>query len=412
MQIFDVWKIRENFPILKKTMNGRPLVYLDSAATTQKPQVVIDMIRRFYEEFYATVYRSTYALATQATELYNVVREKTRKFINASTEEEVIFTRGTTESINLVAHSFGKTFIAQGDEIIISEMEHHSNIVPWQLLCKENGAQLRTIPIDDRGELRLDLFSQMLNEKTKLVSLAHVTNVTGTINPIKFVIQKAHHYGAKVLIDGAQAASHIPIDVQDLDTDFYAFSGHKMYGPMGIGILYGKKELLEAMPPFMGGGDMIDEVSLDHSTFQAAPFKFEAGTPPVAEVLGLGVAIDYIESIGKGAIGAWQDELLRHATEKLLEFNGVRLIGTAAKKTSILSFILEDLHPLDLGTLLSLKGIAVRTGHLCAQPTLRRFGAHTLTRLSLGLYNTYEEIDLCLHAIKEAATFLQPKLTH
>jgi len=412
MQIFDVWKIRENFPMLKKTMNGKPLIYLDSAATTQKPQVVIDMIKHFYEELYATVYRSTYDLATHATELYNRVREKTRHFINASTEKEVIFTRGTTESINLVARSFGRAFIRRGDEIVISEMEHHSNIVPWQLLCEEYGAKLRVIPIDDRGELRLDIFHQMLNEKTKLVSIAHVANVTGTINPIKLVIQKAHHYGAKVLIDGAQAASHMLVDVQDLDSDFYAFSGHKMYGPMGIGVLYGKKELLEMMPPFMGGGDMIDEVFMDHSTFQAAPFKFEAGTPSVAEVLGFGVAIDYIRSIGKEAISAWQEKLLQHATEKLLELKGVQLIGTATQKTSILSFTLEDLHPLDLGTILGLKGIAVRTGHLCAQPTLRRFGANTLTRLSFGLYNTHEEIDVCLHAIKEAMALLQPKLAH
>jgi len=412
MRVFDVWRIREDFPILKTTMNGKPLIYLDSASTTQKPQVVVDAMKRFYEEEYGTVHRAVYELAAHSTEMYSDVRGKVQRFINARDEEEIVFTRGTTEAINLVAHSFGKAFIQEGDEIIISEMEHHSNIVPWQLFCKEHGAKLKVIPINDDGELRLDIFDEILNERTKLVSIAHIANATGTINPVKTVIQKAHSYGAKVMIDGAQAASHLQIDVQDLDADFYAFSGHKMYGPTGVGVLYGKRDLLEEMPPFMGGGDMIEEVFMDHSTFQKAPLKFEAGTPSIVEVIGLGVAIDYIESIGREAIDVWQNKLLKHATEKLLELKGVRLIGTAAQKTSILSFTLEGLHPLDLGTILGLKGIAIRTGHLCAQPTLRHFGVSALARLAFGVYNTHEEIDLCIHAIKEAAVLLKPEMSY
>jgi cysteine desulfurase / selenocysteine lyase len=412
MQVFDVWRVREDFPMVKKTMNGKPLVYLDSAATTQKPQVVIDAMKRFYEEEYGTVHRAVYELAAHSTEMYSGVREKVRRFINARDEEEIVFTRGTTEAINLVAYSFGKAFIQQGDEIIISEMEHHSNIVPWQLFCRENGVKLKAIPMNEKGELCLDVFKEMLNERTKLVSIGHIANATGTINPIKTVIQKAHHYGAKVMIDGAQAASHVQIDMQDLDVDFYAFSGHKMYGPTGVGVLYGKRDLLEAMPPFMGGGDMIDEVFIDYATYQNAPLKFEAGTPSIVEVIGLGVAIDYIESIGRKAIDTWQNKLLQAATEKLLELKGVRLIGTAAEKTSILSFTLEGLHPLDLGTILGLKGIAIRTGHLCAQPTLRHFGVNALARLAFGVYNTHEEIDLCIHAIKEAAVLLKPEMSY
>ena len=412
MRVFDVWRIREDFPILKTTMNGKPLIYLDSAATTQKPQVVVDAMKRFYEEEYGTVHRAVYELAAHSTEMYSDVRGKVQRFINARDEEEIVFTRGTTEAINLVAHSFGKAFIQEGDEIIISEMEHHSNIVPWQLFCEEHGTKLKVIPINDDGELRLDVFDEILNERTKLVSIAHISNATGSINPIKTVIQKAHSYGAKVMIDGAQAVSHLQIDVQDLDVDFYAFSGHKMYGPTGVGVLYGKRELLEAMPPFMGGGDMIEEVFMDHSTFQKAPLKFEAGTPSIVEVIGLGVAIDYIESIGRQAIDVWQNKLLKHATEKLLELKGVRLIGTAAQKTSILSFTLEGLHPLDLGTILGLKGIAIRTGHLCAQPTLRHFGVTALARVAFGVYNTHEEIDLCIHAIKEAAVLLKPEMSY
>ncbi|NGX51386.1 MAG: Cysteine desulfurase [Chlamydiae bacterium] len=403
MDSFDVWRVREDFPILKRTMNGKPLIYLDSASSAQKPQVVIEAMKRFYEEEYATVHRALYGLASRSTELYSAVRSKVQRFINATNEEEIIFTRGTTESINLVAHSFGKAFIKEGDEIILSEMEHHSNIVPWQLLCEAAGAQLKFIPINDRGELILERFDELLSVRTKLVSIAHIANSTGTVNPIKTIIQKAHNWGAKVMVDGAQAASHYAIDVQELDADFYAFSGHKMYGPTGVGVLYGKRELLDAMPPFMGGGDMIEEVYLDHSTFQRAPLKFEAGTPSIAEVVALGAAIDYIESIGREAIDSWQDELLIDATDKLLQIKGVRIIGRAAKKSSIISFTMDGLHPFDLGTLLGLKGIAIRTGHLCAQPLLRRFGMSALCRLSFGVYNTHEEIDFTLQAIRETS---------
>ena len=412
MEVFDVWRVREDFPMLKKTMNGKPLVYLDSAATMQKPQVVIDAITRFYQEEYGTVHRAVYELAAHSTEMYSQVRVKVQGFINAKEEDEIIFTRGTTESINLVAHSFGKQFIQEGDEIIITEMEHHSNIVPWQIFCKEHGAKLKFIPIDENGTLQLDVYEEILSEKTKLVSVAHVANATGTINPIKTIIDQAHSYGAKVLIDGAQAISHMSIDVQALNADFYTFSGHKMYGPTGVGVLYGKKALLDAMPPFMAGGDMIEEVYMDHSTYQESPQKFEAGTPSIAEVIGLGVAIDYIESIGREAIDAWQNKLLLHATEKLLEVKGLRIIGTSPQKTSIISFTLEDIHSLDLGTILGLKGIAVRTGHLCAQPTLRRFGYTALARISLGVYNTHEEIEHCAHAIKEATVLLKPEMSY
>jgi len=407
MHVFDVWKIRKHFPILKRMMNNKPLVYLDGATTTQKPQVVIDAIKHFCEEEYGSVHRAVYGLASDATEKFSNVREKIQHFIHAREKEEIIFTRGTTESINLVAHSFGKRFVQEGDEIILSIMEHHSNILPWQLFCKKHGAKIKIIPITLSGELCLDTFEQILNDKTKLVSIAHVANTTGTINPIKKVINMAHHYGAKVLIDGAQAASHLHIDVQDLDADFYAFSGHKMYGPTGIGVLYGKRELLEEMPPFMGGGDMVDEVFIERATFQGPPLKFEAGTPPIIEVIGLGRAIDYIQSIGRTKIDAWKQQLLTYAIDKIAEVRGIQIIGQSKKKSAILSFTLEGVHPLDLGMFLGFRGIAMRTGHLCAQPTLRHFGIDSLARLTFDLYNTYEEIDLCIQAIKEAIPLLK-----
>jgi len=393
-------------------MNGKPLIYFDSATTTQKPHMVIEAMKRFYEEEYSSVYRANYEIAARATEMYSITREKVQRFINARDEEEIVFTRGTTEAINLVAYSFGQAFIQEGDEIIISEMEHHSNIVPWQLFCEKHGAIIHCIPINAQGELCLDIFEELLNERTKLVSIAHIANVMGTINPIHTVIRKAHEYGAKVMIDGAQAVSHLLIDVQDCDADFYAFSGHKMYGPTGVGVLYGKKELLEAMPPFMGGGDMIDEVFIDHATFQKPPLRFEAGTPSVVEVIGLSAAIDYIESIGRKAMDMWQNRLLKHATEQLLDIKGIQMIGTAAQKAPILSFIMEGIHPLDLGTILGLKGIAIRTGHLCAQPTLRHFGVDTLARIALDIFNTHEEIDICMHAIKEAAVLFKPEMSY
>ena len=409
---FDVRRVREDFPMLKKMMNGRHLIYLDTAATSQKPQSVIDAIHTFYSLEYGTVHRAIYELAAHSTEMYSTVRTKVQQFIGAREEEEIIFTRGTTESINLVAHSYGRAFLKKGDEIIISEMEHHSNIVPWQLLAKERGLKLKYIPMSLEGELRLDVFKELLSERTKLVSVAHIANATGTINPIEEIISLAHQAGAKVLIDGAQAASHLPLNVEALDVDFYAFSGHKIYGPTGIGVLYGKRELLKDMPPFIGGGDMIETVTMEESTFQDPPLRFEAGTPSIAEVIGLGAAIDYIESLGRENIEEWLNHLLSHATEKLLEVSGLKIIGTAKKKGPIISFVLDDLHPLDLGTLLGLKGIAIRTGHLCAQPALSRFGLKSIARISLGIYNTLSDIDNAVEAIQEGALLLKPEVSY
>ncbi|MCB1106651.1 MAG: cysteine desulfurase [Chlamydiia bacterium] len=412
MSPFDVWRVREDFPILKKVMNGKNLIYLDTAASAQKPKVVIDAIHHFYSLEYGTVHRSIYELAAQSTEMYSRVREKVQRFIGASDEDEIIFTRGTTESINLVAYSYGRTFLKKGDEIIISEMEHHSNIVPWQILAKEKGIKLKYIPINLEGELCLGTFKELISERTKFVSVAHIANSTGTVNPIKEIISLAHQAGAKVLIDGAQAVSHVPLDVESLGADFYAFSGHKMYGPTGIGVLYGKRELLEAMPPFLGGGDMVESVTMEKATYQKPPLKFEAGTPSIAEVIGLGAAIDYIESLGRERIDQWLKHLLHYATEKLQHVSGLKIIGTAKEKSSIISFVLEDLHPLDLGTLLGLRGIAIRTGSLCAQPTLKRFGLSSLARISFGVYNTTEEIDHTTAAIQEGAFLLRPELSY
>jgi len=408
MGMFDVWRVREDFPMMKKTMNGKPLIYLDTASTSQKPQSVIDSVNRFYKEEYGTVHRAVYEIAAHSTEMYSAVRSKIQRFINARDEEEIVFTRGTTEAINLVAYSYGRTFLEAGDEIIISEMEHHSNIVPWQLLAEEKGLKLKYIPMSLEGELRIDVFKELLSEKTKFVSIGHISNSTGTINPIQEIIELSHGVGAKVLIDGAQAASHVALDMQALNADFYAFSGHKMYGPTGIGVLYGKLPLLEAMPPFISGGDMIESVTMEKSTFQAPPFKFEAGTPSIASVIGLGAAIDYIENIGRQAIDEWQKKLITFALEKLSPISGIKIIGSPKERGPIISFVLEGVHPLDLGTLLGLKGIAVRTGHLCAYPTLQRLGVNSLARLSFGIYNTIEEIDTTVHAIKEGAVILNP----
>lgn len=408
MGMFDVWRVREDFPMMKKTMNGKPLIYLDTASTSQKPQSVIDSVNRFYKEEYGTVHRAVYEIAAHSTEMYSAVRSKIQRFINARDEEEIVFTRGTTEAINLVAYSYGRTFLEAGDEIIISEMEHHSNIVPWQLLAEEKGLKLKYIPMSLEGELRIDVFKELLSEKTKFVSVGHISNATGTVNPIQEIIELSHGVGAKVMIDGAQAASHVTLDMQALNADFYAFSGHKMYGPTGVGILYGKLPLLEAMPPFISGGDMIESVTMEKSTFQAPPFKFEAGTPSIASVIGLGAAIDYIENIGRQAIDEWQKKLITFALEKLRPISGIKIIGSPKERGPIISFVLEGVHPLDLGTLLGLKGIAVRTGHLCAYPTLQRLGVNSLARLSFGIYNTIEEIDTTVHAIKEGAVILNP----
>ncbi|MGK5594401.1 MAG: cysteine desulfurase [Parachlamydiaceae bacterium] len=388
-----IFKLRQDFPMLQKTMHGKPLIYLDSAATAQKPLPVISAIDRFYREHYGTVHRAVYELSLYATEAYLAVRSKAQSFLNARKKEEVIFTRGTTESINLIAYSFGKAFIREGDEVLITEMEHHSNIVPWQLCCEDREAVLKVVPITDQGTLDLDALEKMLTDKTKIVAVAHISNSLGTINPIKQIAQLAHAKGAKILVDGAQAAPHLPIDVQDLDVDFYVFSGHKVYGPTGVGVLYGKEELLEQMPPYQGGGDMIDTVFFEKTTYAPLPLKFEAGTPMIAEVIGLGAALDYINKIGVQAIREWEHELIQYATQGVLDIPGFKVIGQAPEKAAILSFVIQGLHPLDIGTLLDLKGIAVRTGHHCAQPVMRHFGVPGTARASFGLYNTKEEID-------------------
>ncbi|NGX43261.1 MAG: Cysteine desulfurase [Chlamydiae bacterium] len=389
----DFSKLRDDFPMLRKQMHGKPLIYFDSAATAQKPQTVIDTICHFYEEHYGTVHRAVYELALHSTEEYQQVRNKVRDFIHAKKSEEIIYTRGTTESINLVAYSFGKAFVKPGDEVIVSQIAHHSNIVPWQILCEDRGASLRVIPCNDRGELDLEAYRKLLSNKTKIVAMSHVCNSLGTINPIKTMIRMAHDAGAKVLIDGAQASPHLPIDVQDLDADFYAFSGHKTFGPTGIGILYGKEELLNQMPPYQGGGDMIKNVTFEKTTYNDLPLKFEAGTPMIAEVLGLGAAIDYLNAIGMENIQTWEQELLHHATQQIETTEGLKIIGTAKEKGAILSFIVEGIHHLDIGTLLDLQGIAVRTGHHCTQPVMDRFHIPGTTRASFALYNTKAEID-------------------
>lgn len=405
--LVDFSKLRDDFPMLRKSMHGKPLIYFDSAATAQKPQVVIDTIQNFYQNAYGTVHRAVYELAVHSTQQYQETREKICRFLNAKNDHEIIYTRGTTESINMVAYSFGKAFVKAGDEVLISEMEHHSNIVPWQLMCEDRQAHLKVIPMNDRGELILDEFHKLLNEKTKIVSLAHIANSLGTINPIKEMIASAHQAGAKVLIDGAQAAPNMPIDVQDLDADFYVFSGHKLFGPTGIGILYGKEELLECMPPYQGGGDMIETVTFEKSTYNVLPLKFEAGTPMIAEVMGLGAAVDYVNAIGIPQIQNYEHELLTYATQQLENIPNLRMIGTAGKKGAIISFVVDGIHALDIGTFLDLRGIAVRTGHHCAQPTMRHFGIPGTVRVSFSVYNTKEEIDHFVIALKEVIALLK-----
>ncbi|HRD55147.1 MAG TPA: cysteine desulfurase [Parachlamydiaceae bacterium] len=401
MPPFPVFKLREDFPLLKQKMHGKPLVYLDSAATAQKPNSVIDAMQDFYQNHYGTVHRAIYQLSAYATAEYEKARTKVQRLLNAAKREEIIFARGTTEAINMVAYSFGKAFLLPGDEIIISEMEHHSNIVPWQMACEDRGAKLKVIPMNDQGELDLEKFAALLSDKVKLVAITHVSNALGTVNPIKKIIEMAHHTGAKCLIDGAQSVPHMPVDVQDLDADFYVFSGHKVYGPTGIGILYGKEDLLNAMPPYQGGGDMIQTVEFAKTTYNTLPLKFEAGTPMIAEVIGLGAAIDYMESIGLEAIHAYEQELLEHATAKIKAIEGISIIGEAAEKGAILTFKADDVHPLDLATLLDLQGIAIRTGHHCAQPVMRHFGVTSLSRASFALYNTKEEIDYFIDSLQK-----------
>lgn len=398
---------RSDFPMLQKTMHEKPLIYLDSAATAQKPKCVIDAITSFYQDNYGTVHRAVYELAVFATDRYQKVREQIQKFLNAAKTDEIIFTRGTTESINLVAYSFGKAFIKPKDEILISEMEHHSNIVPWQLMAEDRGAVLKVIPFDDSGVLDLNAYQSLLSSRTRIVSIAHISNALGTINPIKEMIQMAHKAGAFVLVDGAQAAPHHPVDVQDLDADFYVFSGHKTYGPTGIGVLYGKESLLNAMPPYQGGGDMVDKVTFEKTTYNVLPTKFEAGTPLIAEVIGLGSALEYLEKVGRDNIFAWEQELLKSLTAGLKTIPGLRIIGEAPQKGGIASFVIEGIHPLDIGTMLDIKGIAVRTGTLCAQPVMRHFGLESVVRASIGLYTSKEDIAKFIDALKEVVKILR-----
>ena len=400
-QSLDVKKIRRDFPMLAIRMNGHPLVYLDNAATTQKPAVVIDRMSAFLKHEYATIHRGIYTFSQESTKECDLAREKCRHFLNAAEISEIINVRGATEAINLVAASFGRKFLKKDDEIIISTIEHHSNIVPWQRLAEEKGLKLRVVPVNDRGELDMDEYRKLLNVRTYLVAIGHVSNALGTIHPIHEMIKLAHHAGAVVLIDGAQGAPHLPVDVQELDCDFYCFSGHKIYGPTGIGVLYGKKKHLEAMDPYQSGGDMIETVSFEKTTYAPLPAKFEAGTPAIAEIIGLGTAIDYLEGIGLENIRQYENELLKQATEKLQAIPGLRIIGTAAEKASLISFELENIHPHDVGTVLNEEGIAVRAGNHCAMPTMKRFGVPATTRASFAFYNTAEEIDILARGIRK-----------
>jgi len=399
---FDVSRIREDFPILKQQVHGRPLIYLDNAATSQKPRVVVDAIAGYYAEQNANVHRGVHHLSQLATREYEDARVKIQKFINAAETHEIIYTRGATESINLVAQSYGRKFVHEGDEILISALEHHSNIVPWQMLCDQYRTKLRVIPINDDGELMLEEFARMLNRRVKMVAVAHLSNALGTIIPVKRIIEMAHSYDIPVLLDGAQAAPHLKVDVRDLDCDFYAFSGHKMCGPTGIGVLYGKSHWLESMPPVMGGGDMISSVTFEKTTYNSLPYKFEAGTPNIEGAIGLGVAVDYLNSIGLDRIAAHEHELLDYATEIIGAIPGVKIIGTAREKSSVLSFTVDGIHPHDIGTILDQEGIAIRAGHHCAQPVMKRFDVPATARASFAFYNTREEIDALAEGLQKA----------
>jgi len=396
---FDVARIREDFPILDQMVNGKPLVYLDNAATTQKPQVVIDALVNYYTSDNSNVHRGVHTLSQRATEDFDIGRSKARQFLNAGSDQEIIFVKGTTDGINLVARSYARPNLGEGDDIIISTMEHHSNIIPWQVLCQEKGAHLRVIPISDAGELLIDEYEKLLTPRTKLVAITHVSNVLGTVNPIEQIVEIAHNRGVPVLVDGAQAVPHMAVDVQKLGCDFYVFSGHKIYGPTGIGVLYGKSELLEAMPPYQLGSEMIKSVTFEHTIYNDLPFKFEPGTPHIAGVIGMGAAIDYLNGIGMDRIDAYEHDLLEYGMECLSGIDGVQLIGTAPGKSSVMSFVMDSAHPHDIGTILDTEGVAVRTGHHCAQPLMHRFGVPATARASLSFYNTKDEIDLLVKAI-------------
>ena len=402
----DVYAIRQQFPVLNREVKGRPLVYFDNAATSQKPQPVIDALVSYYTQYNANIHRGIHTLAEEATAAFEATRDTVQQFIHAASREEIIFTRGTTEGINLVANTWGRQNIKAGDEIIISTMEHHSNIVPWQILCEEKGAVLKIIPINDRGELLMAEYKKLLNAKTKLVAVAHASNALGTINPVREIIEAAHQAGAVVLIDGAQSTVHLDIDVQQMDCDFFTFSAHKLYGPTGMGILYGKRDLLEAMPVFHGGGEMIKEVTFEKTTYNDLPYKYEAGTPNIADAIAFKTALDFISQTGKENIRKHEEELLRYATQQLEQLPGLKIIGTAKEKLSVVSFVIDKIHPQDIGILLDNQGIAVRTGHHCTQPFMDRFGIPGTTRASFAVYNTKEEIDQLVAGLKKVIKIL------
>ncbi len=406
MSNLAIQKIREDFPILKRQVNGKPLIYLDNGATTQKPKQVIDAIMSYYTDMNSNVHRGVHYLSQISTDAFEVTRRKLQEFIHAAHDYEVIITKGTTDSINLVATCYGREFVHAGDEIIVSAMEHHSNIVPWQMLCEERGATLKVIPMNEDGELDMEAYKALLNAKTKLVSVNYVSNALGTINPVREIIQLAHAQGVPVLLDAAQAVQHIKIDVQELDVDFLAFSGHKMYGPTGVGVLYGKEEWLNKIPPYQGGGDMIKDVTFEKTTYNELPFKFEAGTPNIEAGIALNAAIDYINDLGIDNIKAYEDELLAYATEQLRTVEGIRFIGTAKEKSSVISFVVDGTHPYDIGVILDKLGIAVRTGHHCAQPVMDQFHIPGTVRASLAVYNTKEEIDALVAGVKRATAML------
>jgi cysteine desulfurase / selenocysteine lyase len=406
-KILDVEKIRQEFPILRQQVNGHDLVYLDNAATSQKPDRVIDALLGYYKGYNANIHRGIHTLAEKATKAYEETRHTAQRFINAKSEQEIIFTRGVTEGINLVASSYGRAFLNAGDEVIISGLEHHSNIVPWQLICEERGAKINVIPVSDSGDLDIDVYHKLLSPKTRIVSVNHASNSLGTINPVKEIISAAHAAGAVVLIDGAQAGAHLPIDVQDLDCDFYCLSSHKMYGPTGTGILYGKKELLEKMPPYHGGGEMIREVTFEKTTYNDLPYKFEAGTPNIGDVVAYKYAFDFINSVGKDNIAGHEHQLLQYATERLSALKGVRLVGTAKQKVSVLSFVVEDIHHFDIGQMLDARGIAVRTGHHCTQPLMAQYCIEGTVRASFAVYNTRKEVDQLAEGLERIINFMR-----
>jgi cysteine desulfurase/selenocysteine lyase len=400
--VLEVGRIRRDFPILARRVHGKPLVYLDNAATTQKPQQVIDRLAKYYSDENANIHRGVHLLSVEATDTYDETREAVRRFLNAADAREIVFVRGATEGINLVAATYGRAHVGAGDEVLITEMEHHSNIVPWQMLCEEKGAHLRVVPITDSGELRLDEYERMLTPRTRLVAVTHVSNALGTINPVESLVRLAHERGIPVLIDGAQAVAHMPVDVQAIGCDFYTFSGHKVFGPTGVGVLYGRAALLDAMPPYQGGGDMIRSVTFGRTLYNDVPFKFEAGTPNIAGVSGLGAAIEYLDNVGIDRVAAYERELVAYGTEALAEIPGVRLTGTAPHKAGILAFVMGDVHPHDIGTILDRDGIAIRAGHHCCQPLMARLGVAATVRASLALYNTRDEIDALVRSLGAA----------